>query len=338
MLEIDSTSSKERVFGDFLIGRLATAGCRVERFPLEKYGKFNLPEEDRPQNILFSWGVPEVMFCTHLDTVAPYIAPAVEVRRDGSSVVRGRGSCDAKGQIFAMYSACVELEKRGCTGFGLLLLAGEEAGSYGAKSFREVYPDGRYLVVGEPTGNRMVAASKGTKTFAVSVTGQSFHSGYPVAGAGAVDRFVDMMNELRGTNFPLDPCLGETTWNVGKLSSDNAHNVLSSRLDFRICFRTTFLTDEMVCRKMESLADEFVSVEALGGDTPSSYMTLPGMKTTVAAFGSDASHLTNFRYKMLYGPGSILTAHTAGEHVRMEEIEEAVQDYIRIYDLIMEKN
>lgn len=235
-----------------------------------------------------------------------------------------------------MYSACVELEKRGSTGFGLLLLAGEEAGSYGAKSFREAYPDGRYLVVGEPTGNRMVSASKGTKTFAVSVKGKSFHSGYPVAGAGAVERFVDIINDLKNTDFPLDPKLGETTWNVGKLSSDNAHNVQSSRLDFRICFRTTFLTDEMVCRKMESLANEFVHVEALGGDTPSSYMTLPGIRTTVAAFGSDASHLTNFNHKMLYGPGSILTAHTAGEYVRLEEIEEAVQDYVLIYDLIME--
>ena len=34
-----------------------------------------------------------------------------------------------------MYTACKELEAKGCTDFGLLLLAGEETGSWGAKAF-----------------------------------------------------------------------------------------------------------------------------------------------------------------------------------------------------------
>jgi hypothetical protein len=39
-----------------------------------------------------------------------------------------------------MWEACKQLEAKGCTDFGLLLLAGEETGSFGAKAFREQHP------------------------------------------------------------------------------------------------------------------------------------------------------------------------------------------------------
>ena len=118
MLNIDSTSSKERTLSEFLKKRLPDGRCRTESFEVG----------DGTENLLFSWGDPEVFFCTHLDTVPPYIPPVLE---DG--VMRGRGSCDAKGQIFSMYMACLELADAGYDGFGLLLLAGEETGSFGAK-------------------------------------------------------------------------------------------------------------------------------------------------------------------------------------------------------------
>ena len=87
---------------------------------------------DGTKNILVSWGSPKVVFCSHLDTVPPYISPKFSDDR-----VEGRGTCDAKGQIFAMWEACLELERRGCSDFALLLLAGEETGSFGAKAFSE---------------------------------------------------------------------------------------------------------------------------------------------------------------------------------------------------------
>lgn len=332
MLGMDSSSGKEKGFGDFLAGRLKTSHCVVERFPLSGYGVADIPEDEIPENLLFSWGNPHVVFCTHLDTVPPYVAPSVEKRDDGKVVVKGRGSCDAKGQIFAMYNACLELERRGHTGFGLLLLAGEEVGSLGAKSFRTCHPGGKYVIVGEPTDNRMVSASKGTKSFAVTVKGKSFHSGYPVYGASAVERFVDMMNSLRAVEFPVDPRLGDTTWNVGKLVSDNPQNILSDRLTFRIYFRTTFLSDGMVCDVMEGMRNEFVEVEAFGGDTPAEYMTLDGFGTKTVAFGSDAPQLTNFGCRMLYGPGSILVAHTASERIGLDDISKAVEDYVKMFE------
>ena len=326
MLSIDSTSSKERSFADFLEKEFGSGKCTVSRFEVG----------DGTVNLLLSWGHPGIVFCSHLDTVPPYIPPTVENDADGI-IVRGRGSCDAKGQIFSMYSACRELEKRGYDGFGLLLLAGEETGSFGAKSFRDAHPGGRYVIVGEPTDGKMVSASKGTKSFRITIKGKSFHSGYPQYGESAVEKFVDFMNRLRATEFPEDPLLGKTTWNVGKLSSDNPQNILSPQVSFRLYFRTTFMSDEAVCRTLDSWKADDVLVESFGGDTPMHYLTLKGFETATVSFGSDAPQLSNFSEKILCGPGSILVAHTPDEYIRLNDIRTAADNYVRMFELLRER-
>lgn len=330
ILNIDSTSSKEGFLAEHLAGRLAVEGCSVSYIPED-----TAPGE--PKNLMLCWGEPRIVFCTHLDTVPPYIPPTVEKKEDGNVIIRGRGACDAKGQLFSMYSACLKLAEKGETGFGLLLLYGEETGSFGAKTFRAQHKGGEYVIVGEPTDNRMVSASKGTKAFAVTIKGKSFHSGYPVYGASAVERFVDMMNALRAVEFPMDARLGETTWNVGRLVSDNPQNILSDLLTFRIYFRTTFASDRMVCEVMERFNDEYIKVEALGGDTPDEYLTLEGFGTRTVAFGSDAPQLTNFRHKALCGPGSILVAHTDAEYITLNDLKEAVDNYVGMFEKLKER-
>ncbi len=334
ILNVDSSSSRERTLSDLLAGRFLTSGNRLERFPVVTP---DAPQGDGTENLLFSWGVPKLFFCTHIDTVPPYIPPSVEVQRQGESdeiIIRGRGSCDAKGQIMAMYDACLQLERAGEEGFALLLLSGEESGSFGAKSFRQMYPGGEYLIVGEPTCNKMVSACKGTKSFELTFRGKSCHSGYPEHGDSAIEHFVDFMNRLRAEQFPSDPVLGDTTWNVGKLSSSNPQNILSEYLSCRLYFRTTFATDEAVSRFMEEQESGTLSVKAYGGDSPMNYMTLDGFETTTAAFGSDAPQLGNFRHRILCGPGSILDAHTDWEYVRLSDLKKASEQYVRIYYML----
>ena len=372
MLQIDSTSGREGEFADFLVERLATSACRVEKFPVESMTVDCLEGCPRPYNILFSWGTPKVVFCSHLDTVPPYIAPTChnEVQTDcgcnDSAIIYGRGACDAKGQIFAMYEACLELERRGHTDFGLLLLAGEETGSFGAKAFNSMtdkpfLTDDVVVVVGEPTDNFMASAAKGTKSFEVEFEGEAFHSGYPQYGRSAVMMFNDFMNALRSIGFPHDPVLGETTWNIGRLSSDNPQNILSDRLTCRVYFRTTFESDEMVCNVMKNIAgleaklrfgrpkaqdgsdivakevadwQRYMKVTAFGGDAPTRFEVLDGFKTKPVFFGSDAPQLKCFGRKMLCGPGSILVAHRDNEHILLSDLEKAVENYIEIYKTI----
>ena len=350
MLDIDSTSGKEAGFADFLAERLLTPACKVEEYEVG----------DGTKNLFFSWGEPKVVFCTHLDTVPPYISPTVS--EEGGTVFHGRGTCDAKGQIFAMYEACKALETKGYEGFGLLLLAGEETGSFGAKAFREQHPGAEWVIVGEPTDNCMASASKGTKAFEVTFEGKAFHSGYPQYGLSAVEMFNDFMNALRSIGFPQDEVLGDTTWNVGKLVSDNPQNILSDRLTCRVYFRTTFESDEMVCNVMKNIAgpqaklrfgrrtvqdgsdivakevapwQKAMSVKAFGGDAPSRFEVLDGFPSKPVAFGSDAPQLKNFRRKILCGPGSILVAHRDEECVSLKDLETAVANYIKMFEQLI---
>ena len=364
MLQIDSTSGRERELADFLADRLLTSKCRLERFDVESMRSDATEGCGCPQNLMFLWGEPRVLFCTHLDTVPPYIHPHVipseqSERGNLPSTIQGRGTCDAKGQIFAMYEACLELERRGYDGFGLLLLAGEETGSFGAKAFRDAHPGAEWVVVGEPTDNYMASAAKGTKSFEVTFTGEAFHSGYPQYGRSAILMFNDFVNALRSIGFPHDPVLGDTTWNIGKLSSDNPQNILSDRLTCRVYFRTTFESDDMVCNIMKNIAgpqarlrfgrpqvqdgsdivakdvapwQKAMSVVAFGGDSPTKFETLDGFPVKPVAFGSDAPQLTNCPRKILCGPGSILVAHRDDEHIALADLEKAVENYVKIYE------
>ena len=315
ILEIDSTSGRERALAEWLLAHVEAP--RAESFEVG----------DGTLNLLFSWGRPRLVFCTHMDTVPPYIAPSF----DGESV-HGRGSCDAKGQLYAMYRACKLLEAGGKSGFGLLLLSGEETGSFGAKAFSRGGFSAPYLVIGEPTDNCMVSASKGTRSFDLRFTGKAFHSGYPECGRSAVEMFVDFMNRLHAEAFPPDAELGETTFNVGQLRSDNPQNILSPSLECRLYFRTTFASTERVDAFMAACAGPELTVAARGGDDPAAYMTLPGFRTRAVSFGSDAPHLKNFTHKMICGPGSIKVAHRDDECVSLAEIDEAVENYTKIYE------
>lgn len=352
ILNVDSTSGKEGELADILSVEFAAPDRKVELFDVG----------DGTKNLLVSWGTPKVIFCTHLDTVPPYIPPSHSEHLSPSDIVfHGRGTCDAKGQLFAMWEACKELEAKGSTDFGLLLLAGEETGSFGAKAFRNQHPGAEWLVVGEPTDNCMASAAKGTKSFEVTFEGKAFHSGYPENGVSAVELFNDFMNALRSIRFPEDELLGTTTFNIGKLISDNPQNVLSEKLTCRVYFRTTFESDEMVCNVMKNMAgpdaklrfgrprvqdgsdivakdvaqwQRAMTVKAFGGDAPTRFEVLPGFESKPVSFGSDAPQLTDFKHKILCGPGSILVAHRPEEHILLSDLDEAVKNYIKIYNTL----
>ena len=363
LLSIDSTTGKERAVAQWLLEQL------------EAPHKQAFEVGDGTLNLLFTWGTPRLVFCSHMDTVPPYIPPIFPkgICLSGMSLrdpshkwappsypaeggqnsgeayalrIEGRGSCDAKGQIFALYTACKELEASGFTDFGLLLLAGEETGSWGAKAFAKTGFQAPYLVVGEPTENKLVSASKGTLSYDLTFTGEPFHSGYPQFGVSAVDLFNQFYNQLKTTDFGTDPVLGQTTWNVGLLHSDNPQNILSPELSCRLYFRTTFVSHQPVQRWMETAGQEAlpnapgsasfpaISVSPRGGDTPAEYWVPEGFASAPVAFGSDAPHLTGFRHKAIVGPGSIRTAHRADEQVTVQELEEAVRLYQQLFRVV----
>ena len=80
---------------------------------------------------------------------------------------------------------------------------------------------------------------------------------------------------------------------------------------------------------------KMMSVKPFGGDTPTKYEILDGFPSKPVAFGSDAPQLTNFRRKILCGPGSILVAHRPEEHISLADLETAIENYVRIYETLV---
>ena len=63
---------------------------------------------------------------------------------------------------------------------------------------------------------------------------------------------------------------------------------------------------------------------------------MEGFPTKPVAFGSDAPQLYNFRRKILCGPGSILVAHRPEENIALTDLETATENYVRMYETLVD--
>lgn len=315
LIDIDSVTGSERRVGDFLFERLRALGAdgRVERMPVtgERF------------NVFASWGRPEVVLSTHMDTVPPFFPSS-----DDGEHIYGRGACDTKGGIAAMIAAAGELLAAGARGFGLLFVVGEETDSAGAQAAERDPRGARFLINGEPTENRLAVGSKGALYLAVEAAGTAAHSAYPELGASAIDRLLDALARLRGVALPSDPVLGETTLNIGTLSGGRAPNVVADAARAEVMVRTVGDTAEL--RERLRAAAEGVEGVRIAETRESRAMRLgelPGFATTVVKFTTDIPRLPSWGEPYLLGPGSIHVAHTPRERVARRELVEAAGLY-----------
>src|SRR5262249_51073313 len=128
----------------------------------------------------------------------------------------GRGACDTKGIIASMIFAARELKNSNVTDFGMLFVTGEESGSDGARAANKIAPPSvKYLINGEPTENKLALGSKGSLRVEVRTTGKRGHSAYPHIGESAIEKLLDILNDVRALQLPEHAVLGKTTCNIG---------------------------------------------------------------------------------------------------------------------------
>ena len=235
LIDIDSTTGREREIGDFLFHHLEELAGRAGDGVVER-----MPVEGDRCNLFAAWGEPAVVLSTHIDTVPPFFPSSEDEEH-----IHGRGACDTKGGIAAMLQTTAELLDAGVRGFGLLLVVGEETDSLGAQVANRHPRGSRYLINGEPTENRLALGSKGFLYLALEAQGKAAHSAYPELGDSAIDKLVDLLARLRTLPLPADPVLGETTLNVGTLSGGRAPNVVADQARAEVTLRTVGETAEL---------------------------------------------------------------------------------------------
>jgi acetylornithine deacetylase len=314
LVNMASVTGHEKACAEFVKGYLVQLGFQAEFMPVSR---------DR-SNVFATWGKPDVVLSTHMDTVPPFF-PAHE----DAQHIYGRGSCDAKGILAAQVSAAERLKKDGVEDFALLFLVGEETVSDGARE-ANLHPRGsRYIINGEPTENKLVIASKGNLRIDVRARGKMAHSAYPHLGVNAIDKLLDVLADLRKIPLPVNPVLGPSTMNIGVITGGRAANVVPDEATAQILIRIVE-DSEPLRRKITEITANRCELEIVR-DTPVLLMeNLDGYETDVVAFTTDLPSLTRWGRPLLLGPGSISMAHTERECVRKADLVAAADLYYRL--------
>lgn len=317
LVDIPSVTGSERAIADFIAGYFRREGLEV----------LDQPVEGTRRNVLALLGRragPRVVFCTHLDTVPPFVGAA-----EDETFIHGRGAGDAKGSLAAMMACAGEFKEEGLAGAGFLFVVGEEVDSAGARKANELEISPDFTVVGEPTENRLGFGHRGLLVARLSAAGRTAHSGYPHLGDSAIDKLLEALARLRRTDFEDDPAWGRTPVNIGRIEGGLAHNVVPDAAAAIVSFRVGANWPRVV-EKLEALGGGGVTVEILSRSEPQTLFTLPGFETAVLPYGTDIPHLWRFGKKLLIGPGSGETAHTADDRVEKRQVVEAVGIYKRL--------
>ncbi|MBA2493269.1 MAG: M20/M25/M40 family metallo-hydrolase [Acidobacteria bacterium] len=317
LINIPSISEDEQAVGFFLRDYLESLGWTVELQPVS---------ENQNNVIAYLNDTPRVFFSTHIDTVPPFIEAGEDEEK-----IYGRGACDAKGLVASQIFAAEELRKQNINDIGLLFTVDEEQGSSGARMANKhsIAAKCEYLINGEPTDNDLAVGSKGSLRLMVRTKGTAAHSAYPEMGESAIEKLLDILQDVRQIEFPNDDFFGETTNNIGLINGGLKTNVIAPNAEAGLHIRLT-TDDKPILEILEKAIDGRGEIEILSVALPVKMLTVEGFRQKVVRFTTDIPHLSNWGTPLLLGAGSILAAHTKDEFVPKKELQEAVGLYVNL--------
>ncbi|WP_027284809.1 M20/M25/M40 family metallo-hydrolase [Rubritepida flocculans] len=270
--------------------------------------------------------------------------------RIAEGVLHGLGSVDMKGPL----AACI-LAARAARRATLLITTDEETTKAGARIIaersvlaRQAAPRG--ILVAEPTSLAPVRGHRAHILITATATGVQAHSSTG-QGVNANWALIPFLVEARRIHEMLrhdpawqDPAY-EPPFSDFNLILDNhgtAQNVTVAKATARIKFRYSRRIDPapiLAALRRAAEANGLALEEAREGTPPELPEEHPllreAMRATNAAprtapYGTDASELQTLAPCVILGPGSIATAHTPQECVRIEELEAARAVFARL--------
>ncbi len=209
------------------------------------------------------------------------------------------------------------------------------------------------VIVGEPTGMKVVSAHKGVRTFIVDVVGREGHSSLPDQGVSAVMEAVKLMSlvaemglEARTeTHAHFDP--PGPTMTIGKVDGGTASNILARRCSFIWdCRCPEQAQGDAIEQRFRAAAAEIdASIKARapeGGVTITRRTNTPGLaiepdsaaeslaraltgdnETRAVAYAAEAGLFQRAGISaIICGPGSIEQAHQPDEWIARAQVEE----------------
>ena len=333
-----TTSGREWLIEDFLVGKLKEAGLEVRLQEVPGVG----------DNIIAQRGSGGFLIVTHTD-VYPYLTPEIQEPWVEDGKIFGRGAVDTKGQIAALLVALAESEGP----VSVALVVDEELEGRGSRLL-EVPPGCPGAVVLEPTELAVCTAEGGTLEVRVVTRGKEAHGSTPWAGDNAVEKAIRLYNRLLSASFlkHRHPLFPRGAWiNIGRIEGGHDAMVVPSScsMHIEIGFAPGIAAEE-VEDEVEEIFAGAESMEVLDFSPPwetppdaeilgaleEAFRRALGREPRLAGMPSwtDASNLHKKGIPtVVFGAGKLEVAHTPWESVRIEELRELALVLRELIDL-----
>ena len=329
---------------EFLANQAAKAGLDVELqevFP----GRSNLLARLVPAG---GRSRQRILLAPHLDTVNA--EPTLFTPRRAGNRLFGRGACDTKGSVAAMFTALCQLSKSRTrpkeTEIVFAGLVDEENGQRGSRALAAAGFRADLAIVGEPTRLEVVTAHKGSLWLQFETRGKAAHGARPELGRNAVHRMAQIVDLLETTYAAQlkrrrHRLLGSPTVSVGVISGGTQANIVPDRCTILVDRRTLPGESEgSVAREIFGLLRKRQLRASLGDERGGSCLPLetdgrlPLVRQLLACAGKrkpagvdyfcDASVLSHAGIpSIVFGPGDIRQAHTGDEWIAVPSLERA---------------
>ena len=345
LIAIPSFSREEGATCDALEAWLVSnkADSFGNQYPLQRVGN-NLILEERGRGD----GRPVLLLNAHIDTVRPasgYTRDPFCASVEGD-VLYGLGSNDDGGSLVALLAAFLALVQRPQP-YRLIYSATAEEEVCGREGIEKILPligPVALGIIGEPTGMQMAVAERGLMVLDCVAHGKSGHAARS-EGVNALYEALPAIEWVRTYEFPrISPWLGPVGMNVTMIQAGTQHNVVPDECRFVVDVRPNGLYSN--CELLELIEAALPSIEVRARSTRlgSSSITCPGegehpvvrrgLELGLKAFGSPTcSNQTLCDFPTLkIGPGDSARSHSADEYIRLSEIRDGIDIFVRLLD------
>lgn len=343
LISTPSVSREEKAAADVLTRWMDAHSLSWHR---EKNNVWCLPQSFRQE-------LPTVLLNAHIDTVRPVSSwlrdPFCPEMEDG--ILYGLGSNDCGGGLVSLLQVFRVFEERGvadkpslCSAYNLVFLASAEeevSGQNGIVKALPLLPKIDVALVGEPTGMQPAVAEKGLMVLDMTAHGKSGHAARG-EGVNAIYEMLDDLLWIRDYRFErVSPFLGATQMQATVVNAGTQHNVVPDECRAIIDVRTNeCYTNEEVFQLISSHVRSEVKARSFRLSSSHIDVGHPLVQKCVEMgkqpFGSptlsDQALMPFPSFKM--GPGDSARSHSADEYIRVKEISDAIETYIRLFQQI----
>ena len=272
-------------------------------------------------------------FLGHTDTISytnDWIQDPFNLKEIDKKIY-GLGTCDMKGSIAAILSAVNHIDfSKNKKGIKLFFTYDEEIGFSGINELIEKTKFPKYMIIGEPTNNKRLNASKGLLEIKISFLGISSHSSNPDDGINAIETCIEFINYIKKYYKKLkqETINNKTiTMNIGMINGGERINVVPNRCDLLVDFRTiSKKQNEKIIKAINKyIKGNNMTYEIINNINPF-LNNLEEIK--MSDFITEASFICSDN-KYILGPGPI-NAHKRDEFITTDSLYKLEKQYIEI--------